>query len=159
MPATRRKSGAPTAASSQPSQQSTLSFNNKPSRVTKSNAVGTSHKKSKLSEPAEKRITTISTPEPEQVIEAEDLVIRSPPSKTLTPLRKSTTKSDGFDEVREKAGRVSDAQIRKYWKAEEDSRLAPRSMLPFFLISLPYTPVPSFPLTHPTSPPTSRPSP
>jgi hypothetical protein len=122
MPTTRRKAGAPTSSS----QQSTLSFNNKQTRVTKSNAVDTS-KKSKLSEPAERQVVAISTPEPEQVVETEDLVIRASSSKTSTPKRKSKLKSDGFDDAREKAGKVSDAQIKKYWKAEEDSRLAPRS--------------------------------
>jgi hypothetical protein len=128
MPTTRRKAGPPTSSS----QQSTLSFNNKPTRVTKSNAVDTS-KKSKLSEPAEKQVVAISTPEPEQVVETEDLVIRAS-SKTSTPKRKSKLKSDGFEDARKKAGEVSDAQIKKYWKAEEDSRLAPRSTsaLPLF---------------------------
>jgi hypothetical protein len=125
MPTTRRKAAAPTAASSQLSQQSTLSFNNKPTRVTKSNVVDTS-KKSKLSESAEKQVVAITTPEPEQIVETEDLVIRASPSKTSTPKRKSKLKSDRFEDAREKAGEVSDAQIEKYWKAEEDSRLAPR---------------------------------
>lgn len=125
MPATRRKSGAPTGASSQSSQQSTLSFNNKPSRITKANTVVPS-KKSKLSEPASNAITSISTPEPEEVIETSDVIIQPSPAKPSTPKRKTKRKSDALDPVREKAAKVSDAQIRKYWKAEEDARLAPR---------------------------------
>jgi DNA polymerase delta subunit 4 len=134
MPATRRKAAAPTSAQSQ-SSQSTLSFNNKPSRITKANAIDQAKQsKSKFSEPAEKAITSISIPEPEAAIEIEieskstDVIIHPSPSKSTTPKRKSKRKSDGLEDVRAKAAKISDAQIKKYWKAEEDSRLAPRGM-------------------------------
>jgi DNA polymerase delta subunit 4 len=135
MPASRRKAPAPTAAPSQSSQQSTLSFNNKASRVTKANINTTEQvKKSKLSQlPAEKAVTAISTPEPEATIEtspetANVIILDSPTgAKSTASKRKRKQKSDGLEDARGKAAKVSDSQIRKYWKAEEDSRLAPRS--------------------------------
>lgn len=139
MPATRRKAPAPTAASSQSSQQSTLSFNNKASRVTKATNPQPG-KKSKLSQPLEEAIpAAISTPEPETrsqtATEVADVIILDSPAKltSTAPKRKTKRKSDGLEgEVQIKASKVTDAQIKKYWKTEEDSRLAPRSMsLPF----------------------------
>jgi len=75
-------------------------------------------------------ITSISTPEPEEVLETTDVVIRGSPAAAEPTKKNKKRKSDGLEDVRERAGKISDAQIKKYWKAEEDSRLAPRSTFP-----------------------------
>ena len=134
MPTTRRKAGGSTARNA---KQPTLSFNAKPGRVTKPTvSTATSSKKASndLPEPAQEEVieeTTISTPEPEVQLEAEpeeiSVAIRSSPPKP-TPKKKKTarTSSTSVDIREQQAAKVTDAQIKKYWKAEEDSRLAPR---------------------------------
>lgn len=158
MPTTRRKQAA--TASSR--NQSTLSFNSRSARVTKPSIHDTSSaaKKTqpKLSEPAQVDVeeTTISTPEPETVSQQPQdepeisVPIRSP---LPTPRKKKPTKSSSTSvSPREDAAtKVSDAQLKKYWKAEEDSRLAPRGTL------LP-PPFPSFPPCSLPSPPPPHPS-
>lgn len=121
MPATRRKSGTSAAS------QSTLSFNNKPSRVTKPSTVDPNVKKStsKLSEPAEAQIfnATSSTPE----LESAEIVVKQSPKKSPVRSRpKKSTNVEVKDQAETVAEKVTDAQLKKYWKAEEDSRLAPR---------------------------------
>jgi len=65
-----------------------------------------------------------TTPEPET--KEVDVAIRSSPRKGLSkPLRKTAT-TPVKDEREGQAEKITDAQIKKYWKAEEDSRLAPR---------------------------------
>jgi hypothetical protein len=150
MPTTRRKSAIPHSAFS----QTALSFKNKPSRITKpSIADATSSAKksqSKLSEPAEAQVFELaqeSTPEPQPERETTEIAIRESPrkSKTKTKLKR---KVDEIDDARVAADKVTDDQLMKYWKAEEDARLAPRgmsSLLP------PLSPPPSLssPITRP----------
>lgn len=141
-PKTRRARNGPTA-----SAQSKISFNN---RVTKPVDSSTSLKpKSKLNEPAEDIITTEIarqiTPEPEVTLKASNKgkgqvapaespvrIIPSPSrAKSKRRARRSLNDSDddfSYQAVEREALKISDAQIKKYWKKEEDSRLAPRGM-------------------------------
>lgn len=144
-PRSRRSKGStPTHA------QSRLSFNNS-ARVTKPGTRQDDSAKraaSKLSDVSQAPIETeIETPELEaddeesQPIEAQatpvleskeiDVAIRDSPlkPKTTNPKAKKKAVSDK-DERELSAEQITDAQIRKYWKAEEDGRLAPRSMYP-----------------------------
>ncbi|RVX70725.1 hypothetical protein B0A52_05375 [Exophiala mesophila] len=126
--------------------QSRLSFNQNSARVTKANRQDDSKSRkasSKLSAPAQAIIddevageveiiqpteheeevqeTTLVEPEVEQA-EGRDVAIRETPRKKT----KSITKVPVKDEREALAEKVTDAQIKKYWKAEEDGRLAPR---------------------------------
>jgi len=134
--------------------QSTLSFKNKSARITKSS---TSHDQtakkasSKLSEPAQEQIIdTASIPqhEPETAADTESeadqapvhVAIRPPPLKSKPTSRRKTEAARSTDERELAAKKVTDAQVKKYWRAEEDSRLAPRGESHSFLaVSLSHT--------------------
>ena len=127
MPPTRRKSAGATRAA-----QSTLSFNNKSARVTKpSTTDSTSNKKqtSKVPEPTQAEViqeTSIPEPisSPEVVPQQEE---SSPQSPSSGPRKKKRTSAAPSTSNRElQATKIKDAQIKKYWNAEEDARLAPR---------------------------------
>ncbi len=142
MPTTRRKQAA-TAASR---NQQTLSFNNKSARVTKPSVHDTSASgkkaQSKLSEPVEVEVvedTTVQTPEPaniqapaddqtEQEQAPEEISVPVRPSQPR-PRKKKSARSSASSVLSSRetaASKISDSQLKKYWKAEEDSRLAPR---------------------------------
>lgn len=117
MPATRKSTRSAAAARGGLSrQQSTLSFNQ---RVTKGSAVRTG-KDSKLSSSAP--IPKVEQPAKEEV-EAVELEKQVPegaaPPAQQEPLAEKT-------EAQTKAERISDAQIKRYWKGVEDARLARR---------------------------------
>lgn len=145
-PKTRRAGHGPTAA------QSRLSFNN---RITKPSDTTLAKSKLKLNEPAQETITTEiakqSTPEPDSpesqlqskgkgaTTKPSDSPVRIIPSpsrqKSKRRVRRSLNDDDeevSFEAAEKQANKISDAQVRKYWKAEEDSRLAPRGILPHF---------------------------
>lgn len=120
--------------------QSTLSFKNK---ITKQNDSTTALKnaKAQLNEPAQEIVTEEivkqSTPEPEpakqtgkgKATEAESPV-RIVPSPARRKVRKSQEQIDrevSFAEASEEAQKLSDARIKKYWKAIEDERMTPQS--------------------------------
>lgn len=117
MPATRRstRGAAPAARGELNRQQSTLSFNH---RVTKGNTTKTG-KDSKLSSP---------TPPPKvqevarkvEVVNLEEQL----PEEVAQPARKKPVAEK--PEVQARAEKVSDAQIKRYWKGVEDARLARR---------------------------------
>jgi DNA polymerase delta subunit 4 len=49
------------------------------------------------------------------------------PEVTKVPIRQPAAKPVVVkDEAEEKAEKISDAQLKRYWKAEEDKRKAPR---------------------------------
>lgn len=143
-PKTRRAGNGPTAA------QSRLSFNN---RITKPADSLHTKSKLKLNEPAQETITTEiarqATPEPEltqsrsngkgaaatKQATVSDSPVRIIPSpsrqKSRRRIRRSLNDDDedvSFEAAEKQANKISDAQVKKYWKAEEDSRLAPRGM-------------------------------
>ncbi|KAK7747856.1 hypothetical protein SLS53_001105 [Cytospora paraplurivora] len=111
MPATRRSTrGAARSAVSK--QQSTLSFNH---RITKGSAAKTgkdakvsSTDPVKVEQPAEEDVVDVVELEaqPEEVVPA-----RQEPQKTATEAR---------------AEKISDAQVKRYWKGVEDARMAKR---------------------------------
>ena len=66
------------------------------------------------------------TPEPES--KKVDVAIRESPLKPKSTNPKTKKKAVPAKDERELAAeKVTDAQLRKYWRAEEDGRLAPRS--------------------------------
>ncbi|KIY04151.1 uncharacterized protein Z520_00843 [Fonsecaea multimorphosa CBS 102226] len=156
MPRTRK------SATTRPSHslQSTLSFNNKSARVTKSgsNAQRDEHSASakKLAEVATDGLKTEDEPEVAEVknessaapavpgeveegsadnlkAEADGDVesdgaeqIEEEVSVKMRSRKKQKAKTAGKDEREIAAEKITDAQLKKYWQAEEDSRLAPR---------------------------------
>ncbi|KKY38042.1 putative dna polymerase delta [Diaporthe ampelina] len=116
MPATRKSSrgGAARAAASR--QQSTLSFNHK---ITKSGAAK-SGKTSKLSTPP----TTKVEPEPHTRLptseDVEEFEVEQP--EDTQPAQPEPEKS----EVELSAEKVTDAQIKRYWKGVEAARISKR---------------------------------
>ena len=134
MPTTRRKQA--TTATGSTRSQSTLSFNNKTARVTKPSVHDTSaaNKKAqaKLSEPEQTEVveeTSIQTPELETITSQESadeepqLPIDNPKP---TPRKKKASKTSTPNPREAAASKISDSQVKKYWKAEEEVRLAPR---------------------------------
>jgi DNA polymerase delta subunit 4 len=112
MPPSRRKSGN-TAA------QSTLSFNSKSARVTKPSAGDAS------TENAASKISEHALTEAFEHVQSEDA---EPESEAIeVPIRQQAAKPVVVkDEAEEKAEKISDSQLKRYWKAEEDKRKAPR---------------------------------
>ena len=130
--------------------QSTLSFNNKSARITKPNTRqddATKKAAAKLSDPEPARIddevTTNQTSDSEDETEVAaadvppepdtrqvDIAIRESPAKPLKAKVKTEKRIEAAKDERELAAeKVTDAQLKQYWKAEEDSRLAPRGKL------------------------------
>lgn len=106
MPPARRKSGH-----SSRNAQPTLSFNSKPSRVTKSTA----------SDPSTKK----STKKTETAL-VEAITNDAPVSEVALRQQVKAESANPKDEAALQADKVTDAQIKKYWKREEDVRKAPR---------------------------------
>ncbi|KIW33325.1 uncharacterized protein PV07_00182 [Cladophialophora immunda] len=150
MPRTRKSATRPSH-----SLQSTLSFNNKSARVTKpgANAQRDEHSASakKLAEVADDGLRT--EPEvaevknesaPEEIEEEEDARdLKTEADQDIEPDAKEEEEEEaslkarsrrkhkakvaaGKDDRELAAEKVTDAQLKKYWQAEEDSRLAPR---------------------------------
>lgn len=134
MPPTRRKPSGSTARA-----QQTLAFGPNPNKVTKPSLPAAGNKKKKPSPPAptdaerlQKAAADISTPSPGP--EEEDYPPR--PEAQLESPRALAIRGQGGaaaadvgvgkSEAEEKGGRVSDAQVRRYWKGKEDERIAPR---------------------------------
>lgn len=107
MPQARRKSAQPRNA------QPTLSFNSKPTKVTKPAIPDASIKKASKAEPALVKAIIEDASTSEAVLQQE-VKVESIKAK---------------DETTMKAERIPDAQIKKYWKKEEDVRKAPRGMM------------------------------
>jgi hypothetical protein len=137
-----RRGGATTG------NQSTLSFKN---RVTKSTPTVQSDSKSKpgtrLSDAAKEELiettTTQADPEPvsiEPSLEPEEATTVEPQieleletTTALTPRKKkrvSAASSIGVDAREAQAENITDAQISKWWKQEEQDRRAPRGTIP-----------------------------
>lgn len=107
MPPARRKA-AHTSRNAQP----TLSFNSKPTRVTKPSVADSSVKKLQKIEPGLVEVITEDAPTSEVALRQQ---IKAEAAKPK-------------DEITLEAEKVTNAQIKKYWKQEEDVRKAPRGM-------------------------------
>ncbi|KAI5276529.1 hypothetical protein E4T47_00715 [Aureobasidium subglaciale] len=121
--APKRRISTPSTA--QRNQQATISFGKQNTRVTKTTLAQRDLKSTKkesalldvVSEHAISQPTTDKAPIEGQI---EDEVVEAKPSKTETI---SSIKSDD-DEAR--ARRITETQIKKYWRAKEAERKAPR---------------------------------
>lgn len=134
MPPTRRKSSAPTAHA-----QKTLAFGTHSNKVTKPTTAPPTSKplsNSKSSLPAKPSplISEVSTREEPvdapQNPKPEHEEISIPAADQGLAFRVSGTKPSLHDEFDNQARKVSDAQVKRYWKGKEDERKAPRGMFP-----------------------------
>lgn len=122
MPPSRRKSANPVSRSS----QSTLTFNSHAKKITKPSSVLPSKseqaEKSKLSKLVEIPAVSTPSPAPEEIRPAidESATIDSTSELEIKVEKERKT------EIEEEAKRISGAQIKRYWKAKEDGRKAPR---------------------------------
>ena len=135
MPPTRRKSSNPTSARV---AQPTLTFHSRSNKVTKPNLPSTSE---------ESKLVKVK---PEEVLKAVELATPSPGPedgdvqtehgsttaelaiKEQVKIEQATPKSAAD----ERAEKITDAQIKRYWKAKEDERKAPRGMSSYRVCSL-----------------------
>lgn len=113
MPPTRRKS-AQISGHAQP----TLSFHSKPTKVIKSTGSAPSTKKSSKAGPA--------------LIEA--ITEDAPTSEVALRQQIKTEAAKPKDEADLRAEKVTDAQIKKYWRKEEEVRKAPRGIAVAYLL-------------------------
>ena len=118
MPPGRRKSAGTSRSTPTIAAQSILSFNSKSARVTKPSVNDASNKKT-ASKTSEAALTEAVNESQAETVELEPAVIE-------VPIRHQAKAAVVKDEVEKKAEKVSDSQLKKYWKAEEDMRLAPR---------------------------------
>ena len=120
----RRGRGGSARATSRATQP-TLAFDSHSNRITKPSVAAT-HKPDKLDrKDAAKAIETL-TPDPPTVVVVDD----APPKVELSirPLEKAQVLAISLDATDQEAGKISDAQIKRYWKAKEDERIAPRGV-------------------------------
>lgn len=139
---TRRstRGAAATAKDALSKQQSTLSFNH---RVTKGNATKTG-KDTKLSAPAPAKVELPAREEVEVVENGEEQPKEIAPPAPQEPAAAERT------EAQARAEKISDAQIKRYWKGVEDARMArrvhqeelglPEKVLRYFDVSSQYGP-------------------
>lgn len=130
MPPTRRKSSAPSSHA-----QKTLAFSGRSNKVTKPFIAHPSAKSLSKASPeqlarASKPVSEISSPETteahadSQPQEPEEVII--PGAEQGLAFRVQGAAPNLHDEVSEKARKVSDAQVKRYWRGKEEERKAPR---------------------------------
>lgn len=127
MPPTRRKPSGSNARA-----QQTLAFGPHSNKVTKPSVPAAGKKKPSLtptdSERLQKAVADISTPSPgpeDEYPPRPEEQLESPRSLAIRGQGAAKTE-DVKSELEEKGSKVSDAQVKKYWKGKEDERIAPR---------------------------------
>lgn len=134
MPPTRRKSSNPTSARA---AQPTLTFHSRSNKVTKPNLASTFDESKLLKAKPEEVLKAVESTSPSPA--PEGVGIQTEHGSTTAEsaieeqvkIEQDTPKSaaDG------RAEKITDAQIKRYWKAKEDERKAPRGMSPTELIA------------------------
>ena len=120
MPATRRKSSNP---SSSVRAQPTLSFKNKITKpATQSRLAKAEAKAYKL-----EQVADISTPSPGPE-EVDARIVDDPTTAELAIRSQVEAQKKDRTEAEEKALKITDAQIKGYWKKKEEERKAPRGV-------------------------------
>ncbi|KAH3526822.1 hypothetical protein KXV64_004089 [Aspergillus fumigatus] len=123
MPTTRRRRGN-TAASR--SGQSTLSFGGK-SRVTKPSATSTQSQKTKHLEPISAAVSsTEEVPDPDQVPAAPSEPSQPHVAELAVRQQAQEEIQQPLSEEDQKAIRITEQELQRYWKKEEQTRKAPR---------------------------------
>ncbi|MCJ1392129.1 hypothetical protein MMC18_004996 [Xylographa bjoerkii] len=122
MPPTRRKSGNPTSAAR---AQQPLSFNARSNRITKPSITAASKNLDKTNSKklAEEAEISSPSPAPEEV----DVQVAEQPTTAELAIRSQVEaeKKERTD-AETKASKITDAQIKRFWKRKEEERKAPR---------------------------------
>ena len=131
MPPTRRKPSGSAARA-----QQTLAFGPSANKVTKPSQPAASGKKKASSaaptdaERLQKAVADISTPSPDPEDEyppRPEEQLESPRALAIRGQGAAAVKvEDVKREAEEKGSKVSDAQVKRYWKGKEDERISPR---------------------------------
>jgi len=129
MPPTRRK---PTTTPSTRSQKP-LSFGPNPNKITKPSPLSRSKKTEKTetditpAKPEEAEEIRTPSPAPEHAAKSAEFIL-SPRSLAIRNQAVSIPEVTGvgLGAVEERAAKVSEAQVKRYWKAKEEERIAPR---------------------------------
>ena len=124
MPPTRRKSGNPTSTAR---TQQPLSFNAHSNRITKPSATAVSRTLDKTNSKKLAEAAAVSSPSP--VPEEVDVQIEEQPTTAELAIRSQveSQKKEKTD-AEARASKITDTQIKRYWKKKEDERKAPRGM-------------------------------
>ena len=133
MPPIRRKSSNPRAT------QPTLSFNNRTNRITKPSS-GHASKSSDIDSVNSKKIAkALETSTPPLELDTVDIRTKEekPTTSELAIRDQAASEQVAYkDEVEKQAEMVTDAAIKRYWKAKEDERKAPRGRWWLHLLKL-----------------------
>ena len=129
MPATRRKSSN---HSSSTRAQPTLSFKNK---ITKPASQSRSAKNEEAKAYKLEQAVDASTPSPGPE-EVDARIVEDPTTAELAIRSQVEAEKKERTEAEEKALKITDAQIKRYWKKKEEERKAPRGVYHY---GLPHT--------------------
>ena len=124
MPTTRRKSGNTTSAAR---SQQPLSFNARSNKITKPSVSAASKNLEKVNTKKLAEAVEIASPPPA----AEEVDVQKKEQPTTAELAiRSQIDADKkeWTGAEAKATKITDAQVKRYWKKKEEERKAPRGM-------------------------------
>lgn len=140
-----RPLGSSNGSKSRPTPQSTLAFGGRSNKITKPSVPAPSSKKA--SKPNERQTKDISqviedeTPAAQEdevkdeVVEEDQSLAEGRETAFAIREREVGKETEAADPAEEKARKVSDAAVKRYWRAKEEERKAPRGILPCLLFS------------------------
>ena len=145
MPPPRRKPSNPTTTPAARAQQ-TLSFNSRSAKVTKPSIPASSKKldKPQTAQLLKKTVEVVDDAASPVVSEEIDAQTEEQPTTAESAIEqqaKNEVKVIKRSLEEEKAAKVGEAQIKRYWKGKEEERKAPRGKFCPFGLSTPRTPV------------------
>ncbi|MCJ1435258.1 hypothetical protein MMC27_004630 [Xylographa pallens] len=122
MPATRRKSGNTTSAAR---SQQPLSFNARSNKITKPSVSAASKNLDKANTKQLAEAAEIASPSP--AAEEVDIQIKEQPTTAELAIRSQVeAEKKERSDAEAKATKITDAQVKRYWKKKEEERKAPR---------------------------------
>ena len=126
MPPSRRKSSNRTLTGN---SQPTLTFNSRSARVTKP-ILEPASKLNKKVEKASPVVSDEQTATPSPAAEEVEEPAEEEVALTVRPTEEITEPAAEATEAEQKARKITEVQIKKYWRAKEDERRAPRGREP-----------------------------
>ena len=124
MPPRGRPRGRGSARATSRSTQPTLAFDSHSNKITKPSTSVSSRPDKLDRKDAAKALESLTPDPPINVIDEAPKEIEL----SIRPVEKATVLAIAPDADDEKAGKISEAQIKRYWKAKEEERIAPRGM-------------------------------
>ena len=123
MPPRGRPRGRGFARAATRSTQPTLAFDAHSNKITKP-SISTASRSDKLDHKNAVKALKSLTPDP-PIVEIDEAPKEI--ELSIRPVERSTVLAIAPDANDAQAGKISEAQIKRYWKAKEDERIAPRS--------------------------------